>query len=93
MCKKKESYEQQMTALEQYNAVGSLRKGEVIEIDGLHFKQAVCDNPLGSPCMECQVKWRASRKICQLCIGLDYSYKNRKERYKLVECTEEGVEV
>lgn len=93
MAKKTPTYEEPLTAVDQYKLVGSLRKGEVVEIDGHHFKQVKCNNPLGSPCMECNVKWRASRKICQACISLDYSYKNRKDRYKLVECTEEGEEV
>lgn len=93
MSKNKESYEKGMTAVEQYKAVGSLRNGEVVEVDGHWFKQEKINDKDVNPCMHCITKWRASRKICQLCIGLDYSYKSRKERYRIIECTEEGVEV
>lgn len=74
---------------EAYKRVGELKKNGVTAIDGLKFRIKKVDDT-HAPCFECQCKFFFSRKICQVCILLDYSnVKEKGERYLLEEVKDE----
>lgn len=62
--------------------VDALLKGEVVEIEGVKFK-AVNFGPNSSPCFTCKAKFFWSKKICQVCISLDYSQVGTQYRWRL----------
>lgn len=74
---------------EAYKRVGELKKNGVTVIDGLKFRMKKADDN-HAPCFECQCKFFFSRKICQVCVLLDYYYAYKKgERYLLEEVRDE----
>lgn len=62
--------------------VADLLEGKVVEIEGVKFT-AVKFGPISSPCFTCKAKFFWSKKICQVCISLDYSQVGTQYRWRL----------
>ena len=62
--------------------VTDLLAGKVVEIEGVKFT-AVKFGPDSSPCFTCKAKFFWSKKICQVCISLDYSQVGTQYRWRL----------
>lgn len=62
--------------------VADLLAGKVVEIEGVKFT-AVKFGPNSSPCFTCKAKFFWSKKICQVCISLDYSQVGTQYRWRL----------
>lgn len=61
--------------------VKDLLEGKAVEIEGCKFTAVKINSQ--SPCFTCQAKFFWSKKICQVCISLDYSQLGTLDRWRL----------
>lgn len=80
-----ETKEQLFSKQEIKEHIATLKNGGTVMIDGVELEMMKCGE--AAPCWKCQTKFHFSRKICQLCIELDYSFigSGEKTRYKIKE--------
>lgn len=64
-----------------------LNRNGIVHIGDFKFKSVECQFGY-APCFECQSKFFFDKRICQVCIALDYSHIGEKSRYLLEQVIE-----